>query len=105
MHRNGLGLFACYTTRHERPGLTNLDTIAIRSKFMNSRDTTSDNGGKDPGMFRRRALPAFDHWLILLHWRSRRLDLRMTAFFRWRRWSNDVSNVRYYAHSPDYADV
>ena len=56
-------------------------------------------------MFRRRALPAFDHWLILLHWRSRRLDLRMTAFFRWRRWSNDVSNVRYYAHSPDYADV
>ena len=56
-------------------------------------------------MFRRRALPAFDHWLILLHWRRRRLALRMTAFCRWRRWSDDVSNARYYAALPDYEDV
>jgi hypothetical protein len=26
-------------------------------------------------MLRRRALPAFDHWLILLHWQRRRLVL------------------------------
>ena len=50
-----------------------------------------------------RACPAFDSWKILLHWRRRRLvvpEHGHSVFCRWRLWSAQASNKRYYAAFP-----